>query len=267
MTMFALGPIVMSPELALMIGNVFAYAVSSRQVLRLKFKSMTCETEQVCNFAFEPNQVLRFEPGQYLEWTLPLQKTDDRGNRRFFTIASAPSEQEIHLGVRMDREHGSSFKQQLLAMKLDDELVASHLAGEFTMPKDPAVKMVWIAGGIGITPFRSMIRELLVTKQKRDAILFCCINTENDCAYKAEFDEMCSQVGVQMSCVVAKPSETWQGKSGFITKELIEKSIPDYKSRTFYFSGPPMMVNNYAKLVKSMGLPKKQIKTDYFPGF
>lgn len=266
-SLLQIGFIFLTPELALVLGNLFAFCVSSKDVVRLTFKSMTCETEQICDFVFTSDKKISFKAGQYLEWTLPLQKTDSRGNRRYFTIASAPSDEEIRLGVRVDRAHSSAFKQQLLAMKPGDQLVASHLAGEFILPKDPAQKMVWIAGGIGITPFRSMIRELVATKQTRDVVLFCCINTENDCAYKAEFDELCGKAGVRESCVIAKPSPTWQGKSGFITKEIIEKEIPDYATRLFYFSGPPMMVQNYVKLVKSMGVSGKQIKVDYFPGF
>lgn len=257
----------MTPELALVIGNLFAYVVSSPTVLKLTLKSMVCETDQICHFVFLPDKKLHFQAGQYLEWTLPFHKSDNRGNRRYFTIASAPSEQEIHLGVRIDRKHLSAFKQQLLEMKLGDELVASHLAGEFTLPEDPAQKMVWIAGGIGITPFRSMIRELAQTKKKRDVYLFYCANTEQDFAYKNEFTERCDQVGVCIKYVVGKPASTWTGMSGHLTREIIEKEVPDYLSRLFYFSGPPMMVENYVKLVKSMGVPKKQIKTDYFPGF
>ncbi len=262
-----IGPVAITPEFALVIGNLFAFFVSPRQVLRLTFKSMTCETKQICNFVFTPDQKLRFEPGQYLEWTLPLQKTDSRGNRRYFTIASAPSDPEIHLGVRLDPEHASAFKKQLLAMKPGDELLASHLAGGFVMPKDPKKKMVWVAGGIGITPFRSMMRELAATQQTRAIILFCCVCAEKDCADQAGLEQLSGVTGSQVSCVIAKPSPAWTGKSGFVTKEMIEKEIPDFLSRTFYFSGPPMMVQNYVKLVKSMGVPRKQIKTDYFPGF
>lgn len=265
--MFSIGPIAITPELALCIGNIFAFCVSPRDVVRLKFKFMTCETEQVCDFAFTPDRKLHFHAGQYLEWTLPLKKTDNRGNRRYFTIASAPSSEEVHLGVRVDRAHSSAFKKQLLDMKPGDELVGSHLAGEFTLAKDPAQKMVWIAGGIGVTPFRSMIRELANTKQKRDVHLFYCANTETDFAYKNEFVEWCDQVGICTSYIVGKPTAAWTGMSGYLTREAIEKEVPDYLSRTFYFSGPPMMVENYVKLVRSMGVPKKQIKTDYFPGF
>lgn len=264
---FSIGNFSMTPELALMIGNAFAFFVSAKQVLRLRLKSMTCETNQICHFVFTPDQPVHFEPGQYLEWTLPLQKTDSRGNRRYFTIASAPSDSEVHLGIRVDHAHASQFKQQLLAMKPGDELIASHLAGGFTLPKDSNKKLVFVAGGIGVTPFRSMIRELAAKKEKRNIKLFYCANTENDFAYKEEFDQVCDQIGMCSICVVAKPGTGWQGRSGFITKEVIEQEVPDYKERTFYFSGPPMMVQNYVKLVKSMGVPRKQIKTDYFPGF
>ena len=266
-SMLSFGFISITPELALCLLNIFAFCTSPREVVRLKFKSMTCETEQVCNFVFTPDKKLHFQPGQYLEWTLPLKTPDSRGNRRYFTIASAPSDEEIHLGVRLDRAHTSAFKKQLLEMKPGDDLVASHLAGEFTMPKDATQKMVWIAGGIGVTPFRSMIRELANTGGKRDVHLFYCANTESDFAYKNEFTEWCSRIGVCTSYVVAKPTPTWTGMSGYLTREMIEKKTPDYLSRLFYFSGPPMMVENYVKLVKTMGVPKKQIKTDYFPGF
>jgi len=127
--------------------------------------------------------------------------------------------------------------------------------------------MVWVAGGIGVTPFRSMIRELAQTKKKIDTHLFYCANTETDFAYKAEFEQLCHPIGVCTSYVVAKPTSTWTGISGFLTREMIEKEVPDYLSRIFYFSGSPMMVENYVKLVKSMGVSKNQIKTDYFPGF
>ena len=266
-SMLSIGSVSITPELALCLLNIFAFCVSPRDVVRLKFKSMTHETDQVCDFTFTPDRKLHFRAGQYLEWTLPLKKPDNRGNRRYFTIASAPSDEEVHLGVRIDQAHSSAFKKQLLEMKPGDELVGSHLAGEFTLPKDPSQKMVWIAGGIGVTPFRSMMRELAHTKQKRDIHLFYCANTEGDFAYKKEFEEGCTVTGVCLGLVVAKPASTWTGMCGFLTREMIEKEVPDFASRTFYFSGPPMMVENYVRLVESMGISKRQIKTDYFPGF
>jgi ferredoxin-NADP reductase len=267
MSMFSVGPIFMTPELSLVIGNIFAFLVSSKQVIRLTFKEKSKETEQVYDYVFTPDHQLNFTAGQYAEWTLPLQKSDSRGNRRYFTIASAPSDAEIHLGVRVEQKNSSAFKQQLLEMKPGDEMFVSHLAGEFVLPKNTQQKLVWIAGGIGVTPFRSMMRELAAKNEKRDVHLFYCANTETDFAYQKELEQLSEKIGSTISYVVAKPIGAWAGKCGYITKELIEAEVPDYMSRLFYFSGPPMMVENYVHLVRSMGVPKKQIRTDYFPGF
>lgn len=257
----------MTPELALVIGNGFAYFVNSKQVVRLVYQSMTQEAEQVYDFVFTPDQSIKFIAGQYAEWTLPLQKTDDRGNRRYFTIASAPSESEIHLGVKIDKEKGSAFKKQLFAMKPGDHLFISHVAGDFVLPKDTTKKIVWVAGGIGVTPFRSMAHEMAAQHEVRDIQMLYCVNTEKDFAYQADFDVLAPLIGLKNTCVVAKASPHWNGETGYVSKELMERTIPDYKERIFYFSGPPIMVENSVKLLKSMGVPKKQIKTDYFPGF
>jgi ferredoxin-NADP reductase len=267
MSMFSVGPIFMTPELSLVIGNIFAFFVSSKQVVRLTFKEKSKETEQVYDYVFIPDHRLNFTAGQYAEWTLPLHKSDSRGNRRYFTIASAPSDTEIHLGVRVEQKYSSAFKQQLLEMKPGDEIFVSHLAGEFVLPKKTQQKFVWIAGGIGVTPFRSMMREIAARNETCDAHLFYCANSETDFAYQKELEQLSEKIGSKISCVVAKPTSVWTGKSGYITKEVIESEVPDYASRLFYFSGPPAMVENYVHLVRSMGVPKKQIRTDYFPGF
>ncbi len=261
------GAITMTPELALVLGNLYAFFVNPKEIVRLTLQRVVAETEQIFTFVFTSDRKLVFRAGQYMEWTLPLKRTDSRGNRRYFTIASAPSESEVHLGVRIDRAHSSAFKQQLIGMQVGETLVASHVAGEFLLPTSEAEKMVWVAGGIGVTPFRSMIRELVQTNRARDVIMFYCINSEQDAAYREEFEDVCGRAGVKMHLVVAKPSESWKGLTGFLTKEIIAEHVPDYKDRTFFFSGPPMMVQNYAKLVRTMRVPKKQIKTDYFPGF
>jgi len=256
-----------TPEVALVVGNLFAFFVSETAVLRLTLKRQSCETEQICHFVFEADRPLGFDAGQYLEWMLDVPEPDSRGNRRYFTIASAPSEKEIDLGVRIDRARSSAFKQQLLQMKPGDSLVASHPSGDFTLCADITKPLVWIAGGIGITPFRSMARELVARKEKRNIDLFYCVNKEDDIAYKREVDIWKIDAGIETTYVVANPTELWSGETGKITEALIKKAVPDFLERTFYFSGPPMMVQSYVKLVRSMGVYKKQIKTDYFPGF
>ena len=264
---FSIGSFSMTPEWTLVITNLFAYLASSKQVLKLTFKETKKCTAQVCDFTFVPDQNVQFIPGQFLEWTLPLTKTDTRGNRRFFTIASSPNDAEIHLGVRIDLEHGSAFKQALTKMNEGDVMYASHAAGEFVLPKDPDQKLVFVAGGIGITPFWSMIKWLFETNQKRDIILFYAANTENDFVYQQELNACADQIGMRIVYLVGKPSVGWTGKTGYITREMIESEVTNPTTRQYYFSGPPAMVESYVNLVRSIGVSKRNIKTDYFPGF
>ncbi len=264
---FHIGPLSSTPQLALLIGNIYSYLVSSKQKLILRLKTETRISENNYDFAFEANQKLKFIPGQYLEWTLAHKEPDGRGNRRYFTVASSPTEDLIHLGVRIDPKDSSSFKKALLSMEVGDEMVASHLSGEFTMPKNPAKKLVFIAGGIGITPFRSMIKYLIDVGEKRDVTLFYCANSDADFSYHELFEEARTKIGLQIIFIPSAPSETWQGLSGRITPEIIVEIVPDFYERYFMLSGPNAMVENYKKLLHTMGVKKSNIKTDYFPGF
>ncbi len=125
------------------------------------------------------------------------------------------------------------------------------------LPKDPNKKLLFIAGGIGITPFRSMITDLTLRKQKRDIALFYFANNEEEVLYK----------------------DIWQNAAGFgvkvvpFTKRekldniLLQKHIPDFKERYFYLAGPPAMVRGYKNVLQNLGISGRQIHTDYFSGY
>lgn len=266
---FHIGMFYSTPEMALIIGNIFSYVVSSKRKLMLTLKNKTQLSPLVYDFAFAPDHKLDFMPGQYLEWTLPHAHSDDRGNRRYFTIASSPTESEIHLGVRIQQD-GSSFKEALLNMKEGDCMTGGSLAGEFTLAKDPAEKLVYIAGGIGVTPFRSMIKYLIDIKEKRDIVLFYACASETDFVYGDIFDQAEKEIGLKVVRVVTdalKVSPEWKGKTGFITKEMVAAEVVDFADRTYYLSGPDAMVQNYKKMILGMGVKRGRVHTDYFPGF
>jgi len=226
------------------IGNLFSYLVSPKQRLFLTLKKKIQLSPAIYEFMFTSDKKLNFQPGQYLEWTLPDAGADSRGNRRYFTIASSPTENELHLGVRMSNP-GSSFKKALLSA---DKIMASQLSGEFTLPKDTHKKLVWIAGGIGITPFRSQAKYLTDTKQNRDIILLYLVSDAKDFVYKDKF------VNIKTNYLV-----------GRLDAKTIQKKVPDYKDRMFYLSGPHAMVDAYEQILKSLGVSSSNIKSTFSP--
>ena len=252
---FHIGPLFASPELALVIGNVFAYIVSSKQKLLLKFTGKRQLSENVYEFIFKPNQKLAFTSGQYLEWTVRSDRTDSRGNRRFFTVASAPGDDDIRLGVRISKD-SSTFKQRLMTLVEGETAVASSLSGDFMMPRNKEKPLIFIAGGIGITPFISMIRHMLKSGEKRNIKMLYAANSVNDFAYKDLLEEAKIKIGVETRYIAAEK----------ITEEMIKDAIGNDKP-TFYISGPDVMVRAYKKLLRNIGIIRTNIRTDYFPGF
>jgi glycine betaine catabolism B len=258
-----------TPETALLAGNVFSYIVSPKIKLLLKLKDIIPVADNTYDFIFDPGRKLSFVPGQYMEWTLPHSHPDDRGNRRYFTLASSPTEKTVRIGVKIN-PNPSSFKKSLLDIKSNREIVATQLSGDFTLPRNPKQKLVFIAGGIGVTPFRSMIKYLIDKGEKRQIVLFYANRNVRDIAYRDVFDKAAVLLGIKTVYILSDQDHIppgWTGRSGHINEAMIKNEVPDYKDRNFYLSGPHNMVDAFNNTLKNMGLKADQIKTDYFPGF
>lgn len=255
-TQFHFGPVYSTPQLALIIGNIYAFFVSSRQKLTLTLQAINQLTPTIFEFVFKPSEKLVFAAGQYLEWTLPHAKPDARGNRRYFTVASSPHEASVRIGARI-ADAPSTFKRALRSLEVGGTISGGSLAGDFVLPKDKEKKLAFIAGGVGITPFASMIRSLLDTGEKRDIILFYAANTESDFAYRETLEEAKEKLGIRMVYVAG----------GRLTEETIREHAADLPSRMFYISGPDVMVRAYAKLLRAGGVPLRNVRRDYFPGY
>jgi len=264
-----IGSVFFTPELSLLASNLFSYIVSPKQKLVLKLKERVQVAQDTYDFVFSNPRPFYFKPGKYLEWTLDYNKIDSRGNRRYFTIASSPTEKEIRIGIKF-YPNGSSFKKKLLSINESDIVVASGLAGNFTMPGNKKKKLVFIAGGIGITPFRSMIKYLLDMKQKRDIVLLYSNRTPADIAYRDILDQAQNYLGIKTVYTITDKvpaNSVWQGKTGYIDAKMIQQEIPDYKERYFYLSGTHGMVTTFDHTLQEMGVGESHIKKDFFPGF
>ncbi|MDD5318796.1 MAG: RnfABCDGE type electron transport complex subunit D [Candidatus Pacebacteria bacterium] len=262
-----IGSYYFTPEIALLIGNIFVYFVSPKGRFILTLLEKKKIGADLYEFIFASDQAFSFRPGQYLEWTLGHRFADNRGNRRYFTVASSPTEDEVRLGVKF-YEPASTYKRALGLMKVNDTISVSHLAGDFVLPKDKKKKLVFIAGGIGVTPFRSMVQYLVDKKDSRTATLFYSNKTLDEVVYKDVFDQAEREIGFKtVYALTNNPTQVPGMYNRPINAALIVSEVPDYKERVFYISGPRGMVQAFKKTLKGLGVPWWKIKTDYFPGF
>jgi glycine betaine catabolism B len=253
-------------ELSLLLGNLFAILSGNQGRLLLTLKRKEQLAPNIIGFWFNPSHDRHFQPGQFLHYTLPHRRSDMRGSRRFFTIASSPTESDILLVTKF-AERSSSFKSALQAMSTGDEIAATRPEGEFVLPDDDKRPLVFIAGGIGVTPYRSIIKHLVDTKQKRPVTLIYGAKTGQELVFRDLFDSAEESIGLKNVYVLDEPPRSWKGEKGPLTAELIKKHSPDAKEALFYLSGPEPMVRSLISQLQDAGVPTKNIKRDYFPGY
>jgi len=263
---FSIGEFSSSPAFALIIGNIIAFAFAHREKLILTFKEQKQLTPSSFEFIFTPNSVQHFEPGQYLEIQVPSKKDDFRGSRRSFSITSAPGEKTIRLGVKF-YEPSSTLKRALRELKKGSVIQSTGISGDFTLPKDRLKPLVYIAGGIGITPFMSHLQYLKRQKEVRDIVLFYAVSSVDEIAYQ----DILIKSGIRVF-IVTKSNKTltlpdnWTHVNAqYLTKELFVKHVADIADRMAFISGPPAMIDGAKKQLKELQL--KHIKTDYFIGY
>jgi ferredoxin-NADP reductase len=225
--------------------------------VKLKLNARKVESPGVESFIFKPEEPLFWKAGQFLHYVLNHAPTDDRGSDRWFTIASAPYERHVMVTTRFNSKRSSTFKKTLRALKPGDSIEVSDLDGDFIV-SDPKKLYVFIAGGIGITPFRSILKQAEhQEKQLRVTLLYA--NRKVVAAYKKEFDAMAKRNPHLKIHYLFHPQR--------IDKKIVKELVPDLKKTLFYVSGPEPMVESIGKMLQQIGVPKKRIKQDWFPGY
>jgi ferredoxin-NADP reductase len=225
--------------------------------VKLKLTATKNESPDAVSFIFEPQEPLAWKAGQFLHYVLHHEPTDSRGSDRWFTIASAPFENHVMLTTRLAAEKGSTFKKTLRELKLGDAIEVSDLDGDFILG-DPEAEYVFIAGGIGITPFRSILKQAEHEgKQPRAVLLYA--NRNVDVVYKDEFDAMAKRNPNLRIHYLFHPQR--------LDEASIKERVPDLNRPLFYISGPEPMVESLGKKLKQLGVPEDHLKQDWFPGY
>jgi ferredoxin-NADP reductase len=215
------------------------------------------EVPGVESFIFEPSEAVTWKAGQFFHYVLHHEPTDNRGSDRWFTIAAAPSEKMVMITTRFTDDKGSSFKKNLAGFKIGDAIEISDLKGDFIV-EDLAKEYVFVAGGIGITPFRSILKDL-DQNGKRAAITLLYANRDQNIVYKDELEAFAKNNSQLKIHYIISPER--------IDVAKIKELIPDMQKPMFYVSGPEPMVESLGNALKEAGIAADHLKQDWFPGY
>ncbi len=219
-------------------------------------------TPNVKSFRFPRPPNFDYSAGQFMFITL---KTEKGELKKHFTISSSPTETD-HLEFTK-KLTGSTFSNALDSLKIGDWTKIDGPNGDFTFNGEHP-KIGLLSGGIGITPLRSICKYCTDKKLETDITLLYGNKTEQDIVFRNELEQMQTQnKNLKVILIISEPTSTWTGHTGRIDEEMIKQETPDYLDRTFYTCGPPAMVKAMKTLLQNLKVPKKQIRTEDFPGY
>jgi len=220
-------------------------------------------------FRFARPAGFEFKAGQSMNVGLvDPPETDGKGNRRTFSIVSAPFEPEIVCATRM---RDTAFKRVLKGMPAGKEVELRGPGGQFTLPPGEAAPAAFLAGGIGITPFVSMLRQAAKERLSRKLILFYSNRRPEDAAFLDELIELQQKnpnykfVGTMTE--MQKSARSWKGETDFIDKGMLERHLGDLAGAIYYMAGPPAMVEAMQKMLEGAGVKSEAIRSDEFFGY
>jgi ferredoxin-NADP reductase len=220
-------------------------------------------------FHVEKPADFQFRAGQYVDVTLiNPPETDSQGIVRTFSIASAPYENEILVATRM---RNSAFKRVLAALPLGTELKLEGPMGSFTLHKNAAKAAVFLAGGIGITPFLSILRQSAKETLAHLLYLFYSNRRPEDAAFLRDLEDLAKLnanfIFVPSMSEMEKSKLDWQGERGFINREMLMRHFRDLSGPIYYIAGPPAMVAAMRQMLTKAGVDEDDIRTEEFAGY
>ena len=225
--------------------------------------------EDTMAFHFEKPEGFTFKAGQFGDWKLiDPAETDDAGSIRAFTFASAPFEPTLLIATRM---RDSAFKRVLRAMQPGAEIQLDGPAGSFTLHNRENIPAVFLSGGIGVTPVRSIVRQAAFDELPHRIFVFDANNRPEDAAFlddlaRAEREHPNITLVATMA-EMEKSRHSWDGPTGYITRELLDKTIDDLSRPIYYVVGPLAMVQAMREILASAGVDDDNIRTEEFSGY
>lgn len=235
----------------------------------LEFRNKTEVAEGTLAFSLQKPADFNFKAGQTADLTLvDPPETDAEGNTRTFSIASAPSDNELLFATRL---RDTAFKRALRNMKPGTKIKVDGPMGSFNLHKNASKPAVFLAGGIGITPFHSMLREAARQKDPHQIYLFYSNRRPEDAAFLKELEALPQQnsnfhlIGTMVE--MDKSKQSWTGERGFIDAAMLTRHLSELAGPIYYAAGPPAMVAAMKEMLTKAGVDEDDVRSEDFPGY
>ena len=235
----------------------------------IKLKRREEVAEGTMSFFFEKPAGFQFKAGQFMRLSLiDPPETDAEGDQRTFSIASAPHEEDLMIATRM---RDTAFKRVIKSMPIGSEIQMRGPYGRMTLHEDPARPAVFLTGGIGITPFRSIALDAARTGLTHRLSLFYSNRRPEDAAFLEELAQLeATNPNYQFIPTMTSPAsskQTWCGETGYINGEMLTRFIDDLKAPVYYVAGPQGLVDAIRKTLGEVGVSEEDIRAEEFAGY
>jgi ferredoxin-NADP reductase/nitrite reductase/ring-hydroxylating ferredoxin subunit len=217
---------------------------------------------------------LNYTAGQFAYFDIGEVYNDPKGPIRHFTIASSPTEDFIMISTRI---RDTPYKKRLASLEDEAKIKVRGPEGKFVLHDDYSKPAVFLSGGIGVTPFRSMIKNATDRQLPVKIVMFDSNRNEQNILYKNEFDEwVTTNQNLKIIYTVtgdepsSLPADEWKGEHGRIDKSMLDKYLTkeELDNSIYYTCGPPGMINAMQNLLqKELQIPKDRIKIEEFTGY
>lgn len=212
-------------------------------------------------FGGGPAKPMHHEPGQCL--FVKFFADGVTGEWHPFTISSSPTDPALTLSIKASGDWTSTLGN----LKVGDRALLDGPYGRFSYTRLPKHErsLVYIAGGIGITPLRSMLRACAATTPQRPQYLFYANKAEADIAFRSELEALTQKQGYQpVVHILSRPDKPWSGAQGHVNAALIKKYLPDAQQYDYFICGPKPMMAAVKKELRSLGVPKQHMQSEEF---
>lgn len=234
---------------------------------KIKLLKKEVVADNTMAFHFEKPEGFSYKAGQYGDFTLidPPQ-TDAEGNKRTFSLASAPHEADLKITTRM---RDTAFKRVLKELPEGSEVELEGPFGSLAIPSDPAKTAVFLTGGIGSTLVRSMVAEASHQQLPNKMIFFYANRAPKDTVFMDEFKQYATEnPNFTFVPIMTDPGqETWDGERGLIDIDLVKKYVGDITAPVYFLSGPGDMVGDMRRMLSDAGVERTSIRSDQFVGY